>query len=183
VAGVCALLVAAGAVFSAFSGTTTNGASLFSAADVFPPGDVTGVSADAGEDAQVPVSWAAANRADSYEVRYRVNGAPSWVTPTVTTALTSTTVTGLVNGTTYEFQVRAVNSGGVSAWSSSVTATPSGSSVPVAPSGVTATSGLNGQVPVSWNSSAGATSYTVQYRVQAGEAGRRARRWPGPATP
>ena len=114
----------------------------------------------------MPLSWSAANRAVDYEIQYRVVGAPSWETPTVTTVLTSTTVTGLANGSTYEFQVRATNTGGVSAWSASVTATPAAAGAPGVPTGVTATSGEWAQTVVTWSSVSGATSYTVQYRVQ-----------------
>lgn len=55
----------------------------------------------------------------SYDVRYRT-GDGEW------TATTDTTITGLANGTRYEFQVRAVNEIGPGAWSQSVFATPAG---------------------------------------------------------
>ncbi|MFG1605008.1 fibronectin type III domain-containing protein [Actinoplanes sp. NPDC049265] len=51
------------------------------------------------------------------------------------------TVTGLTNGTTYDFRVRAVNGAGPGAASSSVPATPA--RVPGAPTGLTATPGDN----------------------------------------
>src|SRR5919108_2309811 len=98
------LLLLTGMTWSSFSTATGNAANAFEAAAVFPPADVTGVSATSGEDAQVPVSWSAANRAVDYEVRYRVIGAPSWSGPAVTAA-TAVTVTGLANGSMYEFQV------------------------------------------------------------------------------
>src|SRR5205823_358208 len=67
--------------------------------------------------------------------------------PTNTTA-TTCTATGLTNGTTYFFQVAAINAIGTGSYSTpSSGVTPAG--VPGAPTGVTGAAG-NGQVTVSW---------------------------------
>ncbi len=60
---------------------------------------------------------------------------------------TSYTVTGLSNGTTYTFYVRAVNAEGPGAESNQVTATPA--TVPAAPTALTATAGHT-QVMLAW---------------------------------
>ena len=72
-------------------------------------------------------------------------------------------VTGLTNGTTYSFMVRANNSAGTGASSSMTPGTPS--TVPAAPTGLTATAG-NFSAALSWTASAndgggGLQSYTV----------------------
>lgn len=58
----------------------------------------------------------------SYDLRHSVEGAATWTTVTGVTA--PRTITTLVNGTTYEIQVRAVNAIGNGAWSPSALGTP-----------------------------------------------------------
>ena len=90
----------------------------------------TDLSATAG-DALVALAWS--NPQDSTITKYQVRyGAGSAVPATATwgditdsgAGTTSHTVTGLTNGTQYAFEIRAVNAGGNSDASSTVTATP-----------------------------------------------------------
>ena len=53
----------------------------------------------------------------AYAVRYRVSGTPGWTSAAHRGAGTTTTLTGLTAGTTYEVQVRAANADGPSPWS------------------------------------------------------------------
>jgi fibronectin type 3 domain-containing protein len=83
--------------------------------------------------------------------------------PVGTTNGTTTTFTdtGLHNGTTYFYNVAANNSVGVSPDSNEVSTTPAvTSTVPPAPTGLAATAG-NSAATLTWNSSAGATSYSI----------------------
>ena len=59
---------------------------------------------------------------DDYDVQYRQNGGSTWTDASFTGTGTSTTLTGLTAGKTYEVQVRAVNAEGNGAWSDSGTA-------------------------------------------------------------
>lgn len=61
----------------------------------------------------------------SYDLRHSVQAAETWTTVTGVTA--PRTISTLVNGTTYEVQVRAVNAVGNGAWSPSGTGTPAAS--------------------------------------------------------
>lgn len=78
-------------------------------------------------DTQLGVSWVApangGSAITSYDVRYRTSPSGSYSTVNVTSG-TSTTVTGLTNGTAYDVGVRANNAVGSSAYSANATATP-----------------------------------------------------------
>src|SRR6185436_11428769 len=82
----------------------------------------------------------------SYNVLRSTTSGSGYVSVGTPTATSFTNNTGLTNGTTYFFVVRAVNSAGTSGNSAQVSATP--------------TAG-NAQVALSWTASAGATSYDV----------------------
>ena len=107
------------------------------------------------------MSWTAASGATSYNVKFSTTSGDS--NPTVTNVTTtSLLLTGLVNGTTYYFMVSALNSGGESADSSEVSATPT-----VLVSGLTA-SVVNAQVQLQWNAYPGATGYSVKRALVSG---------------
>jgi len=140
------------------------------------PGVPTSVSGTAGN-GNVLLSWAApANNGGSvitdYAVRYSSNDGSSWTTfQHSTLKATTATVTGLTNGTSYRFQVAAVNAAGTGSWSSSsAAATPR--TIPRAPSNIISVVG-NGQVSLSWtapstNSGSAITDYTIQYSNDGG---------------
>ena len=121
------------------------------------------------------VSWTApsngGNAISDYIVQYSSNSGSTWTTFTdgVSTT-TSTTVTGLVNGTAYVFQVAAVNDAGTGSYSSaSSSVTPA--TTPGAPTSVTATPG-NVSAAVSWtapaSNGAAITDYVVQFSSDSG---------------
>jgi hypothetical protein len=89
-----------------------------------PPAAPTGLQATAG-DGQVALTWAASAGATSYNVYRATTAGGEGATP-YRTGLTATsfTDTGLTNGTTYYYQVTAVNAAGESARSAEVSATP-----------------------------------------------------------
>ena len=70
-------------------------------------------------------------------------------------------VTGLTNGTSYSFKIRAVNTAGNGAESDSVSATPI--AVPGQPTNLTATAG-NAQAALSWKAPSGSTITKWEYR-------------------
>ena len=124
-----------------------------SAVPVTRPDPATGLTATPG-DSQVTLSWAApASDGGAPISDYNVyqgtspgseTGAPVGGSPVTTT---STTVTGLANGTTYYFNVAAVNGVGQGPASAEVSATPA--AMPGAPVRLAATAG-NAQVTLSW---------------------------------
>lgn len=124
------------------------------------PAAPTGLAATPGN-TQVSLSWNASAGATSYNV-YRGTTANGESTTPIATGIVTTgyTNTGLTNGTTYYYKVKAVNASGTSGYSNEASAVPTGGSAPAAPTGLAATPG-NTQISLSWSASSGATSYEI----------------------
>ena len=135
-------------------------------APVSVPAAPMGLAAAAGN-AQVALTWTASSGATGYHVkRATVSGGP--YTQIAAPTATNFTDTGLTNGTKYFYVVSAVNSAGDSADSSEANATPVAPvTIPAVPANLMATAG-NAQVALSWNASAGATSYHVKRATVSG---------------
>ncbi len=125
-----------------------------SAASLAPPAAVVATAGNAS----VALSWGAVTGATGYRVyRGATSGGP--YTQIASGTARTYTNTGLTNGTTYYYVVRAFNATLESINSQQVSATPS-VAPPAAPSGVAATAG-NGSVGLSWGAVSGATGYRV----------------------
>src|SRR3984885_4029490 len=148
-------------VVSAYNsaGQSANSAEVNATPVLAAPSAPTGLAATAGN-AKVSLTWAASASASSYHVkRSTTSGAETQISAPTSANYTDT---GLSNGTKYYYMVSAVNSGGESANSSEVSATPVAPlSAPATPTGLQATGG-NAQVNLSWNASAGAATYNVK---------------------
>ena len=149
---------------------------------VSPPGAPTGLTASAG-DAQVALSWLGpTNNGGAPLTLYNIYEGTSPGGETLLTSISavcsgvgcgkvqSFVATGLTNGTTYYFEVTAVNSVGESSPSNEVSATPA--TLPGAPTGLAAAPG-NTQVALSWtappsNGGSAITSYNVYEGTSSG---------------
>jgi fibronectin type 3 domain-containing protein len=147
------------AVDSAGTSGPSNEVSATPQSSTQPPPAPTGLTATAA-DHQVALTWNASTGATSYNVyRSTSSGTEALLVSGVTS--TNYTDTGLTDGTTYFYKVKAANSAGLSGFSGEVSATPHASvSPPPAPTGLSASAG-DGQVSLSWNASSGATSYEI----------------------
>jgi titin len=120
---------------------------------------------------QIGLSWTAPSsnggaQITDYVIQYLFGG--TWI-PFVdgTSSTTNTIVTGLTNGTAYDFRVSAVNSAGQGNWSTSVTSTPA-----TVPGPVTSLSGSlsSTTATVQWTapanpSGASVTGFKVSYKL------------------
>ena len=144
-----------------------------------PPGGLTATARHKG----LALSWTAPQTNPQTVSRYEVQhcdteetnascddgSGTDWSTPASTgSGNTSFEISGLDNGTAYKTRVRAVGSGGASAWSPSVQGTPA-KQPPDAPAIQQSTPTANGLV-VKWkepdNNGDGVSGYDVRYRVQ-----------------
>lgn len=91
---------------------------------------VDGLSAVPG-DGEVSLSWDAVAGAVSYNVYYKKTSEAGYIGP-VNVPTSTTKITGLTNGVSYDFKVVAVNENGVEGEAAVVTATPKSSKVVLA---------------------------------------------------
>ena len=121
---------------------------------------------DAPEDNNSPILY--------YQVQYKETSATAWmVPPTNVLSGTSHTFTGLTDGTSYDFQVQAINGVGMSGYSDTGMGTPTASgAVPAAPAAptVTTTANTRGSLVVTWvapaDNGSAIIDYSLQYRVK-----------------
>ena len=105
---------------------------------------------------QITISWSAVSGANSYEVYYSTTTTiPTTASFTVTGL--SRTITGLTNGTTYNFWVKTVNATGTGEASTMASGKPIGNM-----GTVTLVMG-SGQMTASWSTVAGADQYEVYH--------------------
>jgi hypothetical protein len=121
----------------------------------------TGLAASAVTSTGATLNWNAVASA-TYDVQYRVVGAPSWTT--VAASTNSTTLSGLTSSTQYEAQVRSNCTSTSSAYSASVNFTTGAGCVTSVPTGLAASGITSSGATLNWNVVASAT-YDVQYRV------------------
>ncbi|MCD7847787.1 MAG: fibronectin type III domain-containing protein [Oscillospiraceae bacterium] len=142
---------------SSSSSTTTDTSSLYP----------TSFKATSGTSGKITLSWTAADDATSYTVYWKRSSATEWK-KAGTIKKTAVSITGLKDGTSYDFYVVAntgYSSGTAtitpSTKTSTVTATDPVSSSSKIASLTSVTSSATGSITVAWSSVSGATSYKV----------------------
>jgi formylglycine-generating enzyme required for sulfatase activity len=116
------------------------------------------LNVESGE-GQAALSWDMVNGADSYVVSYKTTDSVTW-NESIGHLENSVNLYALLEGTAYEFMVKACNSSGDSAYSSMVTTT----TLPAVPVNLTAVGG-NMQVDLSWDMVTGADSYVISHKT------------------
>ena len=134
-----------------------------------PPGAPSGLTATAVSSGQINLSWSAGSGiVDSYRIE-RKTGAAAFAEIAVVPAATLThSDLGLTAATQYDYQVRACNSGGCSAFSAPASATTL-PGAPGAPSGLTAGAVSATQIDLSWIAGTGTVAtYHVERSTTSG---------------
>ncbi len=126
---------------------------------------------DAKGDGQITIRYVSVSGITRYEFQHRKAGA-NWpdTSPVVTVKDTDTTytITGLENGVTYDFRMRAINDGGNSAWAEIEVALPANTPTPTiktpSPPVFSRLVGGAGQVTIHYAAVSGVTRYEFQHR-------------------
>ena len=120
-----------------------------------------GLSASAITDVSATVNWAAVSGALSYDVDYKAASSGTWINAATGTTSTSVNLSGLTEGTLYDYRVRANCSGGSSSYGPAQFTTTAPCN---APAGLTSSGVGSTTATVSWNAVGGASSYDVEYK-------------------
>jgi len=123
------------------------------------------LNASAG-DTVVSLSWTSVSGAVAYQVQYRAVGSSTWLVDRLTDQ-TSLIVSGLTNGTAYEFRVIASDGtpSNVGDPTPAQSATPT-LSAPGTPVGVSAAPGISGTLEVTWSAATtggAVATYSLRY--------------------
>ena len=136
----------------------------FAQAPTVAPADLRAVVGDR----QLTFHWSPVSGATGYRYRLKAGNAAYTAWTAVAGAATSHVATGLTNGTTYKFKVRAVNGNRNGPSSGAISAVPRAALA--APARLTATAG-DGQATLSWAAVATATGYDFRQKQAAGAYG------------
>ena len=129
----------------------------------------SGLASSGIGETSVTISWNSVGAANTYDVRYRETGAATWLDLSVSN--TSTSLTGLIADTDYEYQVQSNCTSEVSGYSASsnftTTGGGTGTSCDIAPQNLSAST-TNASATITWSAVDGATSYTYKNRQTSG---------------
>ena len=127
-------------------------------------GDPTGLSSSAITNTSATVSWSAVTNALSYDVDYKLTTTSTWTNAATAITTTSKNISGLIQGTTYDWRVRANCSAGSGNYINAQFTTTS----PIVcnpPSGLASTSVTTTTANISWGSVTGANNYSADYKA------------------
>jgi glucose/arabinose dehydrogenase len=133
-----------------------------------PPANVVATPHAGAANNSVSLTWSPASGATSYNVERLAPGASSFVQIASGLSSAAFTDTNVSQGLTYQYRVRGVSSAGLGQTTAAVIANLFNPALS-APTGLQASASLS-QVTLTWNASAGATSYDV-LRMGPGDSG------------
>ncbi len=135
----------------------------FTISGVVACGDPLGLTSSAIGDNVATVSWSAVSNVLSYAVDYKLNSATTWTSFATAQTATTANLSGLTQGSLYNFRVRATCAAGSGNY---VTAnfTTTAPFVCTSPAGLSSSVTSSGAT-VSWTAVTGAVSYGVDYKL------------------
>lgn len=123
-----------------------------------------GLTASSVTTTAATLGWTAVSGAASYKVDYKAASSSTWISVATATSATSVGLTGLTQGTTYNYRVRTTCSSDTSVYTSAQFTTISTDSCNV-PTALTSASVTSSGATVSWTAASGALSYDVAYKL------------------
>ena len=144
----------------------THGRGLFTTVIGAAPvcGNVTGLTASAITNTGATLSWSALSGAINYDVDYKLNSASTWTNAITATTGLSTVLSGLTQGSVYDYRVRANCSGATGAYVQAQFTTTSPATCN-APTGLTAAAVTASSATLNWSAVSGAANYDVDYKL------------------
>ena len=127
-------------------------------------GDATGLTSSAIGNNTATVSWAAVANAVSYAVDYKLNSSTVWTSFATAQTATTANLTGLNQGSLYNWRVQATCVAGTGNFVSAQFTTTAPASCN-APAGLTSSTITSSGATVSWAAVSGAASYDVDYKL------------------
>jgi len=122
----------------------------------------TGLASSAITTSSATVSWSPVSGANSYDVDYKTSASSTWINAATATTSTSTGLSGLAAGTTYNWRVRVNCAAGTGNYTSAQFTTLAPCN---APSGLSASGITSNSATVNWGAVGGASSYNVDYKL------------------
>ncbi|MEP7142677.1 MAG: reprolysin-like metallopeptidase [Ferruginibacter sp.] len=127
-------------------------------------GDPAGLTASAIGNNSATVSWAPVANAVSYAVDYKLNTSGTWTSFSTAQTAVSANLTGLAQGSLYDWRVSAACAAG-SGNKVAAQFTTTAPFVCAAPSGLAASSITTSNATISWTAVSGAVSYAADYKL------------------
>ncbi|MEN9962908.1 MAG: hypothetical protein RL582_3, partial [Bacteroidota bacterium] len=127
-------------------------------------GDASGLTSSAIGNNTATISWNAVSGAISYAVDYKLNSSATWTAFTAAQAGTTANLTGLTQGSLYDYRVKATCTAGSGNFVSAQFTTTA-PFVCNAPTGLTATAITSSAATLNWTAVSGAASYAVEYKL------------------
>jgi hypothetical protein len=127
-------------------------------------GNATGLASSAIGNNMATVSWTAVANAVSYAVEYKLNSSTVWTSFATAQTATTADLTGLTQGSLYDWRVQATCTAGTGSFVAAQFTT----TVPFvcnAPSGLASSAITSSSATVSWAAVSGAASYVVDYKL------------------
>jgi hypothetical protein len=127
-------------------------------------GNATGLTSSAIGNNSATVSWTAVANAVSYAVEYKLNSSTVWTSFATAQTATTANLTGLTQGSLYDWRVQATCTAGTGSFVAAqfTTTTPASCN---APSGLASSAIASSGATVSWAAVSGAASYDVDYKL------------------
>jgi hypothetical protein len=143
----------------------THGRGLFTTIIGAAPscGTVTGLASSSITNTSATVSWTALGGALNYDVDYKLNSSGTWINAAIATTNLSIALSGLTQGSLYDWRVRANCSGATGAYAQAQFTTTSPSCGTV--SGLASSAITTSSATVSWSVLSGALNYDVDYKL------------------